>query len=102
LNLLIPVPAEDSGNLTKWPVMIWLYGGWFQMGEPSHEICMDPTELISTGRLNAIIVAVGYRLNVFGFLAGDALTEEGKLDHSLSGACGNYGLWDQKLAIDWI
>ncbi|RSL44347.1 hypothetical protein CEP54_014709 [Fusarium duplospermum] len=58
---------------------------------------MDPTELISTGKLNAVFVAVGYRLNVFGFLAGRALLEE-----SGGQAVGNYGLWDQRLAMDWV
>jgi carboxylesterase type B len=93
LNIWTPVP---DGN-KKVPVMVWLHGGWFQMGDPSQEIGMDPTELISTGKLNAIVVAVGYRLNVFGFLAGDALTEE-----SPTGVCGNYGLWDQRLAMEWV
>jgi carboxylesterase type B len=58
---------------------------------------MDPTELISTGKLQAVFVAVGYRLNIFGFLAGHALLEE-----SNGESTGNYGLWDQRLAIDWI
>lgn len=78
-----------------WPVMLWLHGGWFQMGDPSHEIGMDPTEMISTGKLNAVVVAIGYRLNVFGFLAGTALQGE-------SESVGNYGLWDQRLAIEWV
>ena len=58
---------------------------------------MDPTELISTGGLEAIVVAVGYRLNVFGFLAGDQLQKE-RHDRSV----GNYGLWDQRLAMEWV
>ncbi|KAL2807651.1 alpha/beta-hydrolase [Aspergillus granulosus] len=77
--------------------MVWFHGGWFQMGDPSHEASMDPTELISTGKLNAVFVAVGYRLNVFGFLAGVPLQEE-----SRDGEIGNYGLWDQRLAMDWV
>jgi carboxylesterase type B len=35
-----------------------------------------PTELISTGNLTAIIVVIGYKLNTFGFLAGDALEKD--------------------------
>lgn len=58
---------------------------------------MDPTELISTGGLNAVFIAVGYRLSVFGFLAGDALWEE-----SNKKDVGNYGLWDQRLALEWV
>lgn len=36
------------------------------------------------------------RLNVFGFLAGSALLEE-----SGGESAGNFGLWDQRLAIEW-
>ncbi|CEI39735.1 unnamed protein product [Fusarium venenatum] len=96
LNIWTPVPDPDVPN-PKWPVMIWFHGGWFQVGDPSQEESMDPTELISTGKLQAIFVAVGYRLNVFGFLAGEALLEESRGE-----AVGNYGLWDQRLAMDWV
>ncbi|CAG7564443.1 unnamed protein product [Fusarium equiseti] len=96
LNIWTPVPDPENPN-KKWPVMIWFHGGWFQVGDPSQEESMDPTELISTGNLNAVFVAVGYRLNVFGFLAGKALLEE-----SAGEAVGNYGLWDQRLAMDWV
>lgn len=96
LRLNIWTPISDGSN-KKYPVMVWLHGGWFQVGDPSHDISMDPTELVSTRNLNSIVVAVGYRLNLFGFLAGDALTEE-----SGSGVCGNYGLWDQRLAMEWV
>jgi carboxylesterase type B len=55
---------------------------------------MQPYELISKDGfgLNIIVVAPGYRLNVFGFLGADA---EGQLP-------GNWGFWDQRCAIEWI
>ncbi|KAJ5295994.1 hypothetical protein N7508_010815 [Penicillium antarcticum] len=96
LNIWTPVPDPSNPN-KKWPVMIWFHGGWFQVGDPSQEASMDPTELISTGNLQSVFIAVGYRLNIFGFLAGHALLEE-----SNGESTGNYGLWDQRLAIDWI
>ena len=77
--------------------MLWLHGGWFQMGDPSQEAGMDPTEMIATGGLDSIVVAIGYRLNIFGFLAGNALLEE---SNGESG--GNFGLWDQRAAIEWV
>ena len=89
----MPKDGELKGK--KWPVMLWLHGEWFQMGDPSHEPGMDPTELISTGGLNAIVVEIGYRLNMFGFLACEELKEE-----SGGEAVGNYGLWDQRLAME--
>ena len=98
LFLNIWTPAGSSSASTEgWPVMLWLHGGWFQMGDPSQTPDMDPTELISTGGLNAIVVAIGYRLNVFGFLAGDDLLQE---SGGVSG--GNYGLLDQRMAIEWV
>ncbi|KAL4752926.1 hypothetical protein BDW72DRAFT_211029 [Aspergillus terricola var. indicus] len=97
LNIWTPVPKDGESTPAKWPVMIWFHGGWFQMGDPSNEPSMDPTEMISTGGLNSVFVAVGYRLNLFGFLAGVPLRDE-----SFDGAVGNYGLWDQRLAMDWV
>lgn len=96
LNIWAP-PSTKPANAEGWPVMLWLHGGWFQMGDPSQTRDMDPTELISTGGLNAIVVAIGYRLNVFGFLAGDDLLQE---SGGLSG--GNYGLLDQRMAFEWV
>ncbi|KAF4459812.1 carboxylesterase-lipase family [Fusarium albosuccineum] len=94
VNVWTPVGDEKK---SKWPVMLWIHGGWFQMGDPSQDSGMDPTELISTGGLNAIVVAIGYRLNVFGFLAGRELMEESQ---GTSG--GNFGLWDQRVAAEWV
>ncbi|KAG7067948.1 Carboxylic ester hydrolase [Colletotrichum scovillei] len=96
VNIWTPVPKEGEEN-KKWPVQLWIHGGWFQMGDPSQEPGMDATELITTGGLNAIVVAIGYRLNVFGFLAGNDLLQE-----SNGEAGGNFGLWDQRLAAEWV
>ncbi|KAH8895552.1 alpha/beta-hydrolase [Thozetella sp. PMI_491] len=91
-------PVEKAGvKGKKWPVKLWLHGGWFQMGDPSQEPGMDATELVSTGGLDAIVVSIGYRLNVFGFLACKALLEESEGE-----SAGNFGLWDQRLAIEWV
>ncbi|KAL2822889.1 alpha/beta-hydrolase [Aspergillus granulosus] len=100
VNIWTPVPRSTDQAMDKerkYPVMLWLHGGWFQMGDPSQEPGMDPTELISTGGLNAIVVAIGYRLNVFGFLAGPDLINE---SDGVSG--GNFGLWDQRAAAEWV
>ncbi|KAJ5201004.1 hypothetical protein N7449_005807 [Penicillium cf. viridicatum] len=98
LLLNIWTPVEDPGNPDKkWPVVLWLHGGWFQLGEPLQEVGMNPTEMISTGKLNAIVVGIGYRLNIFGFLAGEALLED-----SNGESAGNFGLWDQRLAMEWV
>lgn len=98
LNIWTPVESpEETGREKKWPVVLWLHGGWFQLGDPLQEVGMDPTELISTGGLNGIVVGIGYRLNVFGFLAGEELLEDSKGE-----SAGNFGLWDQRLAMEWV
>ena len=55
---------------------------------------MHPWELISKNGfgLECVVVAVGYRLNIFGFLGAEA---DGELP-------GNWGLWDQRCAIEWV
>ncbi|KAI9148820.1 alpha/beta-hydrolase [Paramyrothecium foliicola] len=95
VNIWTPVPRE--GHQEKWPVKLWIHGGWFQMGDPSQDPGMDPTEMISTGGLNAIVVAIGYRLNIFGFLAGEDVLKD---NHG--NAAGNFGLWDQRMAAEWV
>lgn len=39
-----------------------------------------------------------YRLGIFGFLASSELQQEAQLAGL---KCGNYGLWDQRLALEW-
>lgn len=86
LNIWRPsgvVPASG------WPVLAWIHGGFYQVGNPLHDT--DPSDLISKVGvgLQAIVVSIGYRLNIFGFLACSSLN-------------GNFGLWDQRLALEWI
>ncbi|KAI4600593.1 hypothetical protein KJ359_000952 [Pestalotiopsis sp. 9143b] len=97
MNIWTPVPKDGAKVNENLPVLLWLHGGWFQLGDPSQDKTMDPTEMISTGGMNAIVVAIGYRLNIFGFLASEELREE-----SGGASAGNFGLWDQRLAIEWV
>ncbi|KAH8883294.1 alpha/beta-hydrolase [Thozetella sp. PMI_491] len=89
LNIWLPAAAPPQGK--KWPVYVWLHGGWLQMGNPCHTPRTDPWELVDEAgaNLGAIVIAVGYRLNIFGFLAGEGLN-------------GNFGLWDQRCALEWV
>ena len=53
---------------------------------------VHPYELISRDGygLDVIVVAPGYRLNIFGFLGAEAELQ------------GNWGFWDQRCAIEWV
>lgn len=43
-----------------------------------------------------LIVEINYRLNIFGFLATESLSEE------QNGFSGNYGIQDQIFALRWV
>ena len=67
-------------------MMIWIHGGGFTQGSASEYI---PSELITEN--DVIVVVIQYRLGILGFLSsGDDVSP------------GNYGLWDQTLAIRWV
>lgn len=83
LNIYTPELQDDDERLA---VMVWFHGGGFVIG--SSDI-YPGDHLAAYGHV--IVVTVNYRLSVWGFLStGD--------EH----AVGNYGLWDQRLALTWI
>jgi carboxylesterase type B len=83
LFLNVYVPFNISSN-NKKSVMIWIHGGSYSRGQGTY---YDGSHLAITG--NVIVVTINYRLNIFGFLSIDAIK-------------GNYGLWDQIMAIQWV
>ncbi len=90
LNIWAPKAPPPSG--TTYPVIVWIYGGGFNVGSASMaNYSGEP--LAARG---AIYVAVAYRLGALGFLAHPDLTAEG------GGSSGNYGLKDQIAALQWV
>jgi para-nitrobenzyl esterase len=87
LNVWAPVEAKDL------PVMVWIYGGGFQVGAASRPV-FDGTRLAERG---VIVVSMNYRVGVLGFLAHPELSAE-----SAQHASGNYGLLDQVAALQWV
>ncbi len=88
LNIWTPAKAADE-NL---PVLIWYFGGGFQWGYTA-EMEFDGERLARRG---IVVVAVNYRLNVFGFLAHPEITKESP------DAPGNFGLLDQHAGLKWV
>ena len=83
LNIFAPFPVRQS---SRKPVMIWIHGGGFTSGQGT---TINGSYLVVKG--DVIVVTINYRLNVFGFFStGKANTR------------GNYGLYDQQLAIKWV
>jgi para-nitrobenzyl esterase len=91
LGLNVWTPARSAA--AKLPVMVWIYGGGFQIGATSQS-AYDGEALAAQG---AVLVSINYRLGIFGFLAHPALGQE-----SPQGASGNYGLLDMVAALQWV
>lgn len=74
-----------------------------QVGDASVDPNMDPTELISStgAALQCVFIASAYRLSALGFLASSELAAEA-VSLGEENFWGNYGLWDQRLALDWV
>jgi para-nitrobenzyl esterase len=91
LYLNVVTPATSSRD--SYPVMVWFHGGASMHGY-SWEPEFEPSNLVKKG---VIVVSVGYRLGVFGFLATQALS-----DASPNKTSGNYGLLDQIQSLKWV
>ena len=83
LFLNLYVPAVNQGKLA---VMVWIHGGGFFCGSADPFIS---DTLAAYG--DVIVVTINYRLSIWGFLST-----------SDAHAPGNYGLWDQHLALKWV
>ncbi|KAH3794706.1 hypothetical protein DPMN_148244 [Dreissena polymorpha] len=84
LNVVVPErsPASDKNHA----VMVFFYGGGFTTGSST---TYDAQFLAAYG--NVIIVTANYRIGPFGFMS----TED-------ENCPGNFGLWDQRLALQWV
>lgn len=90
LNVWAPSGAKAGDKL---PVVVWIYGGAFNVGSASSAI-YSGAPLASKG---VIYVSANYRLGLFGFLAHPELTAE-----SGHNASGNWGFLDQVEALKWV
>jgi acetylcholinesterase/cholinesterase len=89
LNLNVYAPTSgNQGSLL--PVMVFLHGGGFAEGSNQGPFGMYKGSNIASVH-NVIVVAINYRLDVFGWLA------LGSDDIN-----GNFGLMDQVFALNWI
>lgn len=85
LNVCVPKTVGKSENRS---VMVWIHGGGFEVGY-GNEDELSFSQMVMEG--DVVMVTFNYRLGALGFFA---------LDHPA--ARGNYALWDQKLALQWV
>lgn len=72
----------------KRPVVVFIYGGAFQWGDSSLFL-YDPANFVALS--DVVFVTFDYRVSIFGFFS------LGRPELP-----GNFGLWDQYLALDWV
>ena len=83
LNIFVPGTPSPAN---RHAVMVWIHGGGFKAGYSNG---YNAATLSGFG--DVIVVTFNYRLGVLGFLSSED-------EH----APGNYGLWDQQMAIKWV
>lgn len=88
LYLSVETPAKDKGE--KLPVFVNIHGGAFATGSYS-----GTQE--SFVREGIVYVSIEYRLGPLGFMAHPEASKE-----SADGISGNYGIYDQICALNWI
>ena len=91
LYLNIWTPAKSRRD--RIPVLVWIYGGGFNMGSTSEPV-YSGEKLAQKG---VVLVSIAYRVGQLGFLAHPELSAESP-DHS----SGNYGLLDMIAGLKWI
>ncbi|XP_030828046.1 cholinesterase 1-like [Strongylocentrotus purpuratus] len=86
LYLSVHTSSERPSNA---PVMIWIHGGGFTGGSGSSS-SYDPYPYFGL-TADYVVVHINYRLGILGFLTtGDAASP------------GNYGMYDQVMALEWV
>ena len=84
LNIFAPESSRLNNDLKA--VMIFIHGGGFVEG---YSNTFDGGVISGMG--DVIVVTINYRLGVLGFMS----THNAEIK-------GNYGMWDQQLAIRWV
>ncbi|CEF63325.1 Carboxylesterase, type B domain-containing protein [Strongyloides ratti] len=87
LNIIQPKIKKNTNELL--PVLVWIHGGGYSVG--SSNLYNYKNLIDSFANQDIIVVSINYRLGIFGFSSfGDKIMP------------GNYGYWDQSLAIKFI
>ncbi|XP_037945474.1 esterase B1-like [Teleopsis dalmanni] len=87
--LYLNVFTKDLTPEKLRPVMVWIYGGGFQIGEATRDM-YSPDFFMSK---DVVLVTIAYRLGPFGFLS---------IDDPAVNVPGNAGIKDQILSLKWV
>lgn len=95
LHVHVPERVANGSVAGPVPVMVYIHGGGLMDGGGQFEH-LGPLAA-HLGPDGVVVVAINYRLNIFGWLAVAELSAE-----SPTRTSGNYGLLDQQLALRWV
>lgn len=93
LFLDVYVPGEALRKKASFPVVNWIYGGAFVVG--NKEKHYNGTAILEASENRVVYVAGNYRLGAFGWLAGTSVEND-------ESATANAGLYDQRMLLKWI
>ena len=100
----LPRPAPTPSSLAPHSLrraQFWIHGGCYVEGTPNDAL-YNGSNIIAAARaaglVPPVVVATAYRLNVLGFLGG---AEELRARDPKRGSAGNYGIQDQRAAMEW-
>lgn len=96
LYLSLYVPEKAKTSKTPLPVLFWIHGGAWVLGD-GYEFGFYDGATLAHER-GAIVVTINYRLAALGFLALDELRDESEDGKSV----GNLALKDQRAALLWV
>ncbi|KAJ6451390.1 sterol esterase [Mycena vitilis] len=90
LNVFVPRFATPDSKL---PVLVWLFGGGFEIGDASDTDFGPLVERSIANGEPVLVVTPNYRFSAYGFLAGKEVVDAG---------ISNLGLRDQIFALEWV
>ncbi|SJL12160.1 uncharacterized protein ARMOST_15581 [Armillaria ostoyae] len=108
LNVYTPGQLDSHSPDKSLPVVVWIHGGGYVAGSAS---TFDGNDLIRESGNGVVAVIIQYRLGLFGFLAGEAVKANGRLNAGLRGSCfftvtfvlnPDYEAVDQQFALQWV
>ena len=94
VNIVVTQSSRVNRQSAGSPVSVWIHGRAYVAGSGAN---YPADALVNASGGNAIVVTFNYRLGVFGFLASAELAARAS-----DGSTGNYGMADQRLALQWV